>query len=74
MKLKKQFDVFLTVLNSEKQLGDDGIYGFTSGNETQKVEIEFRKSFALDSYSDYLETHRFQHSVLVQHELEFSMF
>ena len=65
MKLKKQFDVLLTELNSEKQLGDDGIYGFTSGNETQKVEIDLRKSFALDSYSDYLETLRFHHSIPV---------
>ena len=65
MKLKKQFDVLLTKLNSEKQLGDDGIYGFTSGNETQKVEIDLRKSVALDSYSDYLETLRFHHSIPV---------
>ena len=65
MKLKKQFDVLLTELNSEKQLGDDGIYGFTSGNETQKVEIDLRKSVALDSYSDYLETLRFHHSIPV---------
>ena len=65
MKLKKQFYVLLTELNSEKQLDNDGIYGFTSGIETQKVEIDLRKSVALDSYSDYLETLRFHHSIPV---------
>ena len=46
-------------------LGADEIYGVTSGNETQKVEIKLRKKVAADSYSDYLVTHHHHHSIPV---------
>ncbi len=46
-------------------LGADEIYGVTSGNATQKVEIELRKKVAADSYSDYLVTLHNHHSIPV---------